>query len=204
MNDNMREETCGDKMSSDANSWHVKLFPEEYDFMYDSFSNASQRKRGENPMSAEYIKKTNLRRAALGFTPYEVGESVPNNTTLSWVEEKIAAGATSTLEAILENRSKEDLREAKELERKITQPSALDIQIDQILASGAFSIDDENPDKPENMAIRLQGALIQIMPQSHTARVFQQQIRRILPGFEDAEYDDLRRSAMNEWMDAYE
>ncbi|KAB7884362.1 hypothetical protein, partial [Poseidonibacter ostreae] len=46
---------------------HAKLFPEEYDFGYDSNVDANRRRLGENPMSDEYINKTNKRRIKLGF-----------------------------------------------------------------------------------------------------------------------------------------
>ena len=38
---------------------HAALFPEEYDYMYDSVSEAKDRQRGKNLLSAEYVGKTN-------------------------------------------------------------------------------------------------------------------------------------------------
>ena len=52
-----------------VNELHVKLFSEEYDFMYDSNVDANRRKLGENPMSNEYIKKMKIKRINLGFLP---------------------------------------------------------------------------------------------------------------------------------------
>jgi len=49
---------------------HRKLFPEEYDFMYDDGFDARLRKRGINPMNQEYQKNVNLRRYELGVKPY--------------------------------------------------------------------------------------------------------------------------------------
>ena len=48
---------------------HFEMFPEEYDFMMDSISDANARKKGENPMSSEYTAKANARRKALGVPP---------------------------------------------------------------------------------------------------------------------------------------
>jgi hypothetical protein len=48
---------------------HYEMFPEEYDFMMDSISDAKDRRRGENPMSSEYTAKVNARRKELGVSP---------------------------------------------------------------------------------------------------------------------------------------
>ena len=45
---------------------NIERFPEEYDFMYDSISDANEREMGRNPMSKEYIEKINQKRAVLG------------------------------------------------------------------------------------------------------------------------------------------
>lgn len=203
MEDRKIEKSLKDGDSSDANSWHIKLFPEEYDFMYDGKSEAKDRKQGINPMASEYIEKTNSRRAALGFPPYQVGEIGPNPETLSWVEDRLAAGAVADLESILKNRAQEDLQMAKDIEDNIPQASALDTQIDTILASGAFSMEGWKPEKPENIAFQLQGAIFEVAPHSQTDVLFSKQIRRILPGLTEIEYETLRKVAMKEWMDAY-
>lgn len=48
---------------------HVKLFGEEYDFMYDDNVDARRRRLGENPMRKEYQEKVNAKRVSLGFKP---------------------------------------------------------------------------------------------------------------------------------------
>ena len=48
---------------------HAEWFPEEYDFMMDSISDANYRKRGINPMSQDYIDRTNARRETFGVEP---------------------------------------------------------------------------------------------------------------------------------------
>ena len=51
---------------------HAELFPEEYDFMGDSFLDASERKKGINPMSKSYQIEVNERRAKMGVKPFSV------------------------------------------------------------------------------------------------------------------------------------
>ena len=52
-----------------AKELHQEMFPEEYDYMMDSISDANDRRRGINPMSAEYTAKVNARRSELGVSP---------------------------------------------------------------------------------------------------------------------------------------
>ncbi|MEZ4694768.1 MAG: hypothetical protein R2837_12455 [Aliarcobacter sp.] len=52
-----------------VNELHVKLFPEEFDFQYDSSVDANRRRLGENPMSEDYINRMNEKRVRLGFLP---------------------------------------------------------------------------------------------------------------------------------------
>jgi len=61
-------------------SIHTKLFPEEYDFMFDDHVDYKLRQQGANPMSQEYIEETNARRVAGGFSPYGSG-SVDKETS---------------------------------------------------------------------------------------------------------------------------
>ena len=48
---------------------HLERFPEEYDYMYDSHADSLDRSRGINPMSEEYIAKTNEKRIKQGVLP---------------------------------------------------------------------------------------------------------------------------------------
>jgi hypothetical protein len=52
-----------------AKKLHQEMFPEEYDYMMDSISDANDRRRGINPMSAEYTAEVNARRSGLGVSP---------------------------------------------------------------------------------------------------------------------------------------
>lgn len=62
---------------------HQELFPEEYDCMYDSTSEAKARRRGINPMRESYQKEVNLRRLKLGVEPYMGNVGVENIDTSS-------------------------------------------------------------------------------------------------------------------------
>jgi hypothetical protein len=48
--------------------FHSERFPEESDYMLDSNADVKDRKRGINPMSAEYIEKVRRKRAQLGVS----------------------------------------------------------------------------------------------------------------------------------------
>lgn len=91
-----------------AKKWHIALFPEEYDFGYDSSSEAKERRRGVNPMSEAYITKTNRRRAELGFGPYAVDRGAPNDDTFTWVLEQLTSDNEAYLDGIKKHRDDED------------------------------------------------------------------------------------------------
>lgn len=57
------------QIQSLAQTIHFELFPEEYDEIMDSYSEAKDRRRGINPMSAEYTERVNARRKGLGVPP---------------------------------------------------------------------------------------------------------------------------------------
>ncbi len=63
------EEALESEIGSLASTLHIEMFPEEYDHMYDSFADSSDRAAGKNPMNAEYIAKVKARRAELGVSP---------------------------------------------------------------------------------------------------------------------------------------
>lgn len=64
-----------------AREIHTERFPEEYDFMYDSSWDASDRKKGINPMSDEYIAKAEKCRERQGVSPLsEAGMATSNDS----------------------------------------------------------------------------------------------------------------------------
>lgn len=63
-------------------SLHAALFPEEYDFHYDSNVEIKARARGENPMSEAYQLEVNLRRFEMGVEPFEGNIGIENTEGL--------------------------------------------------------------------------------------------------------------------------
>ena len=52
-----------------AKEMHLKVFSEEYDYMYDSLVDAKDLFNGINPMSVEYQERINLKRKKFGVSP---------------------------------------------------------------------------------------------------------------------------------------
>jgi hypothetical protein len=80
------------KHEEEVREWHLRLFTEEYDFMADSSAEAKLRARGINPMSPEYVQKTNEQRHCLGFAPYMVVDSDMPSDTYGWVARMVEQG----------------------------------------------------------------------------------------------------------------
>jgi hypothetical protein len=73
-----------------ARKIHSELFSEEYDFMYDSYSDSQSRKQGENPMSEEYIRKVSERRQRLKVPPLLDNGMPPENNNSFDIARKLA------------------------------------------------------------------------------------------------------------------
>ena len=83
-----RKEEKNKKIEELAQKIHAEKFPEEYDFMYDSISDANDRKNGKNPMNKESIDRVNNKRAILGVSPLsESGMSTSTDTMALCIEE---------------------------------------------------------------------------------------------------------------------
>lgn len=64
-----------------AKKLHIENFSEEYDFMYDDHADMIRRKKGENPMSQEYIEQIRIKRLNLGISQLsESGMAVSDDT----------------------------------------------------------------------------------------------------------------------------
>ncbi len=75
-------ESLDERIKNKAKMLHSEMFPEEYDFYYDSISDANDRNRGINPMSQEYIEKVDRKRQKLGVSSL-TNNGMPNsNDTL--------------------------------------------------------------------------------------------------------------------------
>lgn len=185
---------------------HAALFPEEYDHMYDSVSEAKDRQRGKNPMSADYVEKTNTLRAQLGFTQFSVGPDAYNDDTYSWVMEKLRQGEEAELREIISDRAREALETEHRREQARQQfqtPSWLDQRINDMLTGDEYINDRQDRADPKIMAFRILGELFTVNRSGDNKPEFFKQIRRLLPGRHETEYQNLYRHAMNEWMEAY-
>jgi hypothetical protein len=70
-----------EKVEELAREIHARDFPEEYDFMGDSSADAKDRRKGSNPMAADYIAEVQARRTSLGVSPLDDnGMAVSNET----------------------------------------------------------------------------------------------------------------------------
>lgn len=82
--------------------YHLALFPEEYDHVYDSGVEAKERKQGINPMSQAYQDEVTKRRAAFGFGPYYVDDNGQlNPNTLEWVQQQLSLGKQEHLDRLI-------------------------------------------------------------------------------------------------------
>ncbi len=70
------------RLGYDDRKIHMKLFPEEYDYMLDDHVDAGLRAQGVNPMSAGYLARINRRRMAAGFPPVPL--EGPCHETMEW------------------------------------------------------------------------------------------------------------------------
>lgn len=61
-----------------------RLFPEEYDYMFDTSLDLRERRRGINPMKPEYVEKMNAKREALGVPALDPWIDANRATTLAW------------------------------------------------------------------------------------------------------------------------
>ncbi len=81
-----------------AQEYHKKIFPEEYDAIFDSVTDRKMRSLGLNPMSIEYINQVNQRRNDLGF------ESITQNpnweNTYSWIYQLVISKEFDYLDCI--------------------------------------------------------------------------------------------------------
>lgn len=196
----------GEAIQHPGRELHAALFPEEHDHMYDSASEAKDRQRGKNPMSAEYEEKTNTLRAQLGFTPFSVGPDAYNDDTYSWVMEKLRQGEEAELREIIADRAREALEteyRREQARQQLQTPSWLDQRIDDMLAGDEFIYDRQDRADPKIMAFRILGELFTVNRSGDNKPEFFKQIRRLLPGRHETEYKNLYRYAMNQWMEAY-
>jgi hypothetical protein len=94
-------EAADEEFEEAVQGMHFRLFPEEYDSICDDGADAELRRRGINPMAADYIDRTDARRAALGFAGYMAKNDPRPSDTLGWVRKMMREGGREKLERIL-------------------------------------------------------------------------------------------------------
>lgn len=185
---------------------HIELFPEEYDHMFDSFSDARERQKGHSPMNPEHMARANESRMEMGFEPLSENGYAASRDTYRFVEERMRAGEDVRLEDLISGHSKaeEMAYQDKEIDPKGSDAgSTLDQRIDRMLAGDAFTYEGQDRSDPRVIAFRVLGELFTVNPSGDSEPEFFRQIRRLLSGRSEAEYQALYRHAMSEWMEAY-
>jgi hypothetical protein len=185
---------------------HIELFPEEYDHMFDSFSDARERQKGRSPMNLDNLARANESRMVMGFEPLSETGSATSRDTYRFVEERMRAGEDVRREGLISDNSE---AEAKADQRREIAPkgssagSMLDQRIDSMLAGNAFIYEDQDRSDPRVIAFRVLGELFELNRSGDNEPELLSQIRRLLPARPETEYQNLYRYAMNEWMEAY-
>lgn len=82
------EHEKNERINELARRLHLKLFPEEYDFMYDDALDTYDRQNGINPMNAEYVKEVNQRRAKMGVSPLDESGGATDNKSREFCRKK--------------------------------------------------------------------------------------------------------------------
>ena len=185
---------------------HIELFPEEYDHMFDSFSDARERQKGRSPMNPDHLARANAPRMAMGFEPLSERGYATGGDTFRFVEEKMRAGKDVTREDLTSDPSKAEARadQGQEISPQGSDAgSMLDQRIDRMLAGDAFIYDSQDRSDPRVIAFRVLGDLFEMNRSGDNEHELFRQISRLLPGRSESEYQDLYRHAMNEWMEAY-
>jgi hypothetical protein len=175
---------------------HAELFFEEYDYMFDSLSEARNRQRGLSPMRASYLEKTNDRRVAMGFEPLSDSGHATSRDTYDFVEKKMRAGE----EVILPEITPLKAISTEEHQSSVQSDSC---PVSAILASDAFLSKGVDRNDPEVIAVRILGALFKLYSRKSNEPLFFEYIKKELPDLNEKEYQRLYRFAMNEWVEAY-
>ncbi|CAH1664161.1 hypothetical protein CHELA20_40307 [Hyphomicrobiales bacterium] len=92
---------CADEtLERQVRAFHARLFPEEYDEIYDDTVDATLRRQGINPMSADSIARVDARRTELGFSPYTVTGTTVRLATLDWTRHMVRQGRQAEVESL--------------------------------------------------------------------------------------------------------
>lgn len=103
------------------------LFPEEFDFFYDSISEEKDRRRGVNPMSPAYQERASLKRGAFGLPLLSESGLPIDNSAEKYCENLIEKVASEKLLKVCER-----IKSYTETEVNFT-PDAIDKIISEAL-----------------------------------------------------------------------
>lgn len=78
---------------------HEMLFSEEFDHMYDSYSDSARRAKGISPMNEEYQQRVAKKRARLGVSPLSAGGNSVDDSSIELCKAEIAAWKAGKLTA---------------------------------------------------------------------------------------------------------
>ena len=81
---------------------HVELFPEDWDFFYDSSSDAKDRKQGINPMRSEYVALHDCKRASLGLPPVNPSDT-PTPVVREWIQDQLESLTADEVREVVGN-----------------------------------------------------------------------------------------------------
>jgi HD superfamily phosphohydrolase len=93
-------EELRDTIERFKSKFHVTMFPEEYDFMYDDTVDAKARYRGDNPMSESYQTKVNQRRQRLGLKPLSENGMINSDDSVRYTNKTVQRLLTAQDQAL--------------------------------------------------------------------------------------------------------
>ena len=185
---------------------HIELFPEEYDHMFDSFSDARERQKGRNPTNPKDIARINESRVKMGFEPLSERGYAVNQDTYRYVEQRLRAGEElSSVNSILNHIDTEKNTDPDRQKRQkfSDSTSTLDSRIDGMLAGEAFINGGQDRSDPQVIAFRVLGELFKINHSGDNEAELLRQISRLLPDEPETKHKELCCYAIKEWVAIY-
>lgn len=185
-----------------AGQLHARLFPEEYDQQYDDLQDARLRAQGGNPMSSDYIARTDARRQELGFAPLMGKKGDLSRDTGAWVQRMLRDGREDELSALAERVEAEEHAARPVSPDLMAVPATeLSAEIDAWLARPRERHGDSRSDAEEE-AIRIYGFFLGRNATGFRDRMLQELHRRH-PEVGDEELRRRIEFAKNWWLEAY-
>lgn len=182
---------------------HAALFPEEFDFKQDSISDANERRAGKNPMSNDYVRKHDDRRAELGLAPYDFRREGPLPDSFEWVKGQVFAGRLSELQQLVKKRREEDRQEDRQKDAEAEDFELLSSVIDAALEERRFVSPKIFPGSPEELAFVVIGLLPHRLSTASAERRVKLELATRFPSLEDDDRDRVLQAARDRWVEIY-